>query len=122
QEILELVAAGEQQPATLFRAWMEREEAPFMGDASFFARVQGLARRPAPLLAVAGSADGSFTLPAECNAPTSFQAQELELTPTGHAVLAGEADWIRLAGIDRWLGGVHLRGLESQWRWSRLDR
>lgn len=118
-EILELVVAGEQRPTLLFRAWMEREPAPFMGDTSFFTRVRDLARGPTPLLRVVGSADGSFTLPAEWSDTASFQAQQLEATPTGRAVLAGEADWIHLAGLDRWLGGVHLQGSEAQWSWSR---
>jgi hypothetical protein len=33
-------------------------------------------------------------------------------------VLAGEADHVRLNGIDRWLGGVHLEGDEAAWRWD----
>jgi hypothetical protein len=119
--ILEIVAAGERRPGPLFRAWMEREQAPFMGDASFFARVHDLSRGPSPLLTASGSADGAFTLPADWNDMAAFQAQELEVTPTGHTVLSGNADWIHLAGIDRWLGGVHLHGPEAQWRRSRQD-
>jgi len=42
----------------------------------------------------------------------------VRLTDTGRAVLDGRADWIRLNGIDRWLGGVHLHGADAQWRWD----
>ena len=37
-------------------------------------------------------------------------AHRLRLTDTGPRVLAGEADHVTLNGIDRWIGGVHLRG------------
>jgi hypothetical protein len=33
-------------------------------------------------------------------------------------VLAGELDFVREFGIDRWIGGVHLRGNEVPWRWD----
>jgi hypothetical protein len=32
--------------------------------------------------------------------------------------LAGRSDYLRLAGIDRWLGGVHLKGADAAWRWD----
>ena len=38
--------------------------------------------------------------------------------PTGREVLAGQDDWVRIRGIDRWLGGVHLHGPEAAWRWD----
>ncbi len=44
------------------------------------------------------------------------------MTETGRAVLDGEADWIKLNGIDRWLEGVHLHGAESRWRWDEENR
>jgi hypothetical protein len=33
-------------------------------------------------------------------------------------VLAGGVDQVALNGIDRWIGGVHLRGRHVQWRWD----
>ena len=42
----------------------------------------------------------------------------LRLTDTGARVLAGDADHVRLNGIDRWIGGVHLRGSSPKWRWD----
>jgi Domain of unknown function (DUF1835) len=130
REILEFVDSSEfedsidpdkHQPDFLFRSWMRHEQAPFMGDTSFFGHVHDLSREPTPLLKVIGSADGVFRLTTDGIDLASFLAQELELTPTGHAVLAGDADWVHLAGIDRWLGGMHLHGPDAQWRWSRKD-
>jgi hypothetical protein len=45
--------------------------------------------------------------------------RECQLTAAGRAVLAGEADAVRLRGINRWIGGVHLEGPEAAWRWDR---
>ncbi|MBW3629289.1 MAG: hypothetical protein KY464_08330 [Gemmatimonadetes bacterium] len=45
--------------------------------------------------------------------------REVDLTEAGLSVRRREADWIALrGGIDRWLGGVHLRGPEPAWRWD----
>ncbi|MEP7307995.1 MAG: hypothetical protein ABJA98_21030 [Acidobacteriota bacterium] len=40
------------------------------------------------------------------------------LTDTGRAVLAGGRDRVVLCGVDRWLGGVHLRRDAADWRWD----
>jgi hypothetical protein len=34
-------------------------------------------------------------------------------------VLEGRADHVGLNGIDRWIGGVHLKGDSVEWRWDR---
>jgi hypothetical protein len=44
--------------------------------------------------------------------------QSLTLTQYGRDVLEGRADRVRLCGIDRWLGGVYLRGHAVPWRWD----
>ena len=33
-------------------------------------------------------------------------------------MLAGDADHVDLNGVDRWIGGVHLRGHTVDWRWD----
>jgi hypothetical protein len=33
-------------------------------------------------------------------------------------VLDGELDYVRMYGIDRWIGGVHLQGHEVPWHWD----
>jgi hypothetical protein len=72
------------------RAW-RKEPRPFLGDTMAFAILDRLQ----PLI----TRDGS-------------------LTPDGERVLAGEADFVALHGIDRWIGGVHLRGRSVPWRWD----
>lgn len=46
----------------------------------------------------------------------------LALTRVGKRVLEGKVDAIALNGIDRWLGGIHLRGRKIRWRWDRKRR
>jgi hypothetical protein len=43
---------------------------------------------------------------------------EVRLTETGESVMRGARDRVRLNGIDRWLGGVHLEGPDAAWRWD----
>ena len=40
------------------------------------------------------------------------------LTDVGKAVLDGKDDFVRRNGIDAWVGGVHLQGHESDYRWE----
>lgn len=42
----------------------------------------------------------------------------LKLTDIGKRVLSGSADAIELNGIDRWIGGVHVKGTRIPWRWN----
>jgi hypothetical protein len=91
--------------ARLFPVVQEMEERPFMGDSSFWRILKGLAAEPNPLLHAEG-AGGPFVRYA------------IRVTSLGREVLAGKEDQIRLRGIDRWIGGVHLQGSESGWRWN----
>jgi uncharacterized protein DUF1835 len=104
--ILEEVGAGKRTFRALFPAVADREERPFMGDDTFFRVMRGLASGRAPLLAIEGD-------------PASGR---LSLTDAGRAVLEGREDAVRLNGIDRWMGGVHLLGEESPWRFDRTAR
>jgi hypothetical protein len=85
---LQAVAQGPGTPAELFRRAQDREEVAFLPDRQFAATLDDLERSAAPLI----------------------EGAENELVPTalGRRVLAGDADWIADAGIDRWIGGVHL--------------
>lgn len=119
RQILEAVAATSSRPADLFRACTAREERPFMGDTSFFARVGDLAADHGPLLETKSGAP--FGVPANWSDPdqrADFHAQTLALTTLGAEVLASRADWAQLHPTDRWHGGVHLTGPDPAWRWD----
>jgi hypothetical protein len=91
---------------TVFGRLGEREARPYLGDLFFFGLVARLARARVPLLELDPPAG-------EVGAGT-----RLHPTPAGRRVLRGEADHVALNGIDRWVGGVHLQGPESPWRWD----
>jgi hypothetical protein len=120
RQLLETLAAGPMRPVPLFIAAQRKEEAPFMGDWSFWQYAYDLSQGPTPL--VVRQDGGAFLLPAFSGGTvgqTAFLEQELLLTEQGNSVLAGQGDWMQLHGIDRWLGGVHLRGHEPSWRWDQ---
>jgi hypothetical protein len=89
-----LLAAAPGTKREMFeRAW-RKEVRPFMGDYFAFQIVDRLA----PLL----DRDGDV----------------FRLNADGERLLAGEADFVNIQGIDRWIGGVHLTGHDVPWRWD----
>jgi hypothetical protein len=47
--------------------------------------------------------------------PTEFRSFTVKLTDAGKAVLLGEANYVELNGIDKWIGGVHLKSPGPIW-------
>jgi RNA polymerase sigma factor (sigma-70 family) len=107
RQILDGLTRGITTPVDLFLDSQKLEERVFMGDATFWLRLEGLASGPRPLIRLVGQPT-----------PAALPKSDVELTGDGRRVAAGEADWIVLDGIDRWLGGVHLVGREAAWRWD----
>jgi hypothetical protein len=99
RSLLAPLGSGPASPADLFRAHMVAEERPFLGDVWAIERLKALAAGGRPLV---GIRDGS----------------SYALTDDGSAVLAGAVDAVELRGVDRWLGGTHLRSPGSIWRWG----
>ena len=97
-------------PADLRALWPrmhDGERAHYITDSSLQDLAAGLAGGSSPLLVL--SANGkSRPLP----------HGTVALTGAGRDVLGGAADRVRLCGIDRWMGGVHLEGKGPAWRWS----
>ena len=110
--ILEELAHGPLPPAALFRAVQRREEAVFQGDTSFRHVLEGLGRGPEPLLELHLAPRG---------AGPALEGGAVRRLPAAERVLAGRDDWVMLAGIDRWFGGVHLEGRRVAWRWDPLN-
>lgn len=115
QQILNAVFANQQTPGEIFLYDQSQEENVFMGDWTLWCYVKNLCEGNEPLLIVEKGTP--FFLPLDTATP-EFRAQRLALTEAGLAVLAGEADHLKLNGIDRWLGGVRLQYPEAVWRWD----
>jgi RNA polymerase sigma factor (sigma-70 family) len=107
RQILEQLVAGPKTPDELFVGSAQREERVFMGDATFWDRLHYLAREPAPLI------EWDMT-----TRPPRLPGGAIRITDAGRAVLEERADWLRISGIDRWIGGVHLTCPGPHWRWD----
>jgi|GEM_PF-433091 len=105
QEMLELVASGEcRRFEQIFMRLSELEHPAYFGSEYLADQLTALTSGQHPLLS-RDEVDASYSLTAE-----------------GEAVMRCQADWIARNGIDRWLGGVHLHGIQAQWRWDNQQR
>lgn len=102
QQALEAIAAGAATVRDAFVASQRREDPIFLGDTVFAGYLEELSQGPVPLVELRPDADVMDAVVA--------------LTDTGAAVLRDDADRVRVNGIDRWFGGVHLKGREAAWR------
>jgi len=91
-----------------FRRMHDGETAYYIADSWFVDRARDLAHASPALMDLTMASDGEKAMP----------AGTMALTPAGRDVLRGEADRVKLCGIDRWLGGVHVHGNGRAWRWS----
>jgi hypothetical protein len=104
--VLAAIADGASSAGRAVGRALARETRPFMGDTTYFGRMDQMAQGPHPLI--------SLDPPRR---PVK-QATGVRLTDAGARVLAGEADQVVAGGIDRWIGGVHLQGHHVPWRWD----
>jgi hypothetical protein len=115
EQAIEAIAGGRSTPGEAFAAHQEREEPVFLSDAVFASYLKDLSGAREPLVLLEG--DGAIGDPVR----EDLWNQQIVLTEKGRGVLSGNEDRVRLIGIDRWLGGVHLGG-ETTWRWDRSTR
>jgi hypothetical protein len=97
---LEAIAAGAETLGEAFAACAAREERVFLGDWSFYTTMRRLHDAATPLITPQPTLDGS---------------RHVALTDFGRRVLSGEDDHATLNGLDRWVGGVHLKS-PPHWR------
>jgi hypothetical protein len=113
QQALEAIDGGADTVGDAYVASHQRREDPiWLGDATFAAYLEALAAGPSPLVALGDGATGT----------PDAMGRSVALTDAGRAVLEAREDHVRLNGIDRWLGGVHLQGPEAAWRWDVAHR
>ena len=108
RQLLEPLLDGPRRPFELYLASQAREEAAFLGDAWAWKRLAELV----PLVE-------ELPAPPPLGDPREFLSARVTLTPLGRKVLAGKADRLDAAPIDRWLGGTHVDGA---WRWDAARR
>lgn len=100
QQILETVAAGYSSREDVFNWANDREDDVFMGDWSAYRIMDEFV------------AKGVLT-----------ELDGLAISDSGKKLLANEADYLRdFGGIDHWIGGTHLKGADTEWRWDRAQK
>lgn len=120
RQALAAVADGPRPLGDVFRVSQHDDEArPFMGDLGFLVHVAALTAGDRPLARVVHEAG----LEADPGPPgAAFWERPLEATDTGREVLRGRLDRTEVQAVDRWLGGVHLRGDPLPYRFDRANR
>lgn len=116
EAILRAIEQGVNKPVDLFKAVQEGEEAAFMGDWSFWDRLDGLASAETPL--IEGLTGSPFRPDWNDEERAAYFQSEVRLSDFGTEALAGNQDHAERNRIDRWLGGTHLTP-ETLWRWDR---
>jgi hypothetical protein len=112
QKAFEIIANGESKPWRVFQAYQESEEAPFMGDSSFWALLNKYIDTPTPLLQTSSHQKLS---------PPFDQNERITLTPLGLEVMEAKRSWWDIGIIDRYIGGVHIVN-KSSWCWKRGEQ
>lgn len=104
------IEAGAATAGEAFAELLRREKRPFLGDWPCYERLSTLASGAVPLLLLGGEDQAASA--------EGFRHRSVELTDAGRDVLGERADHVALNGIDRWIGGVHLNGTTSRWRYD----
>jgi hypothetical protein len=112
---LELINNGFEKFIDLFPRFGNAEPVYGLGDAQLWLSLRMLISAHYPLLTVVNAKAK------EQLAPNVINNAKFKLTEAGHAVLNGEADFVTLNSIELWLGGVHLSGSGSVWRWNEAS-
>ena len=115
-QILETISQGPLIFSEIFKRVANSEERIYCGDASLASYIERMSLHPNPLMTYPSG--DSIDAPRTEEDSLAFRKAELCLTRAGAAVLRGDRDWIAMGGTDRWLGGVHLDGSETRWRWD----
>jgi hypothetical protein len=110
---LEFIQDGSHKFVELFPRFGNAEPRYGLGDAQFWMALRKISEVRQPLLKVSNSDAFNGTL-----SPERMHEATFEMTETGAAVLAGQADFVEINGLDSWLGGVHLSGTTNLWRWD----
>ena len=95
--LLEIISESNPSPLELFEKFWQRTSLFGIGDAQIVNYLKDLEQ--AGLIIV---------------------GDNTQITPLGIKVQHGEADYVQLKPLNRWLGGVHLQPGQPYWRWDIL--
>lgn len=115
QASLDVIAEGHTGFVDLFFRATDIDNPPYMGDTMLLSELVKLTQAAHPVIEIRGLEHTQGLRQHQW----PLKKISFHLTEAGRDVLAGRADMIQLNGIDRWMGGVHLHGQESDWRWNQ---
>ncbi len=98
QQILEIVNKGVSNPIEVFTQSQALEEHVFMGDMTFWHRLNHLTICQPNILNITGGALSYKTI----------QQQKLTITEIGQDILTGNKNFLETTNLNRWIGGVHI--------------
>ena len=113
---LTVIESGKAGPIDIFRDYYDREQAPFLGDWSYWVRIEHLLSRTEPPIRVSPGPD--FDFPPKSDYGRSFERQTFALTEHGKRLLEGSADAVCATDGSRWYGGYRLDPGAAHWRWD----
>lgn len=90
-----VAAQGPMNAVQLFRDYNLREPLPFLGDRMYWCVLDDLARAP----------HAAIVITRHAKPPVNW---DVELTPLGQKLLEGNAHWLELRPVPRWVGGVNI--------------
>ncbi len=106
--ILEIVSESEISAAKLFGRYQQKEDAKFMGDTTFWQRLDVLLGSEPAFIALVD--ESGLKMPEDKHAV-------VQITQAGRALLAGTIDAHGLLNQGTWMGGVQLT-LNANWCWD----
>ncbi len=119
-KILDTVNDGTRKFVDLFNAINSSENMLFhgMGDLQFSVYLIELASGDCPVLRMEN-------FPGILNQDVdrkSLSKCTVRITDLGKEVLKGRQDNVEVRGVDRWLGGTHVKSPDAVWRWDPANR
>ncbi|MDR6883418.1 DUF1835 domain-containing protein [Bacillus sp. 3255] len=115
QLILSELEHGERSVLSLFQHISAKCGEYGLGDLQFWSLLEHLRTCKHPLIAITG---GDCLPKYNDPLPEGFSEWRVSWTEMGKLVFTGSEDQVLRNGIDDWIGGVHLRGSSSVWRWD----
>jgi len=95
----------------MFPKFIAAEKTYGLGDTQLWGTLVNLSKGNDPLVKITNArAEAAIE-------PGALKRAQFKITKAGQSVLDGKSDFIKLNGVDQWLGGVHLVGREKLWRW-----
>jgi hypothetical protein len=113
---------GVTAPFELFRQTSDSLHVLGLGDLEYWHRLSRMAGGAYPLVRVDSTAAELVSYPSFSDPAPSFRDCRVSITELGRQVLAGEADWAAMQGIEEWVGGLRLQGRNTLCRWDAAQK